>query len=263
MSAERFSLPTVPILNENFAPLSRLSGQVIILNNFGAYNQFNEIIVGATNVGTVLTFTKAIKNYLYIDITFQGDAAAVIVYGPGRVLQFAQGASGVPYGQYTRRIPYCGDIESLTFLQVDYVVKSIDVVSELQPYSVEETDLTQFTLGDISGWTYANGTYSISLASLAGKTVTFGGMLEDGYVGRMGINVVPSATPNTDPTDTLYSDGSVATSLPMLIPVTLWIPTAAGSIVFTNNLNAAVTLQLTPSVISFLPLASAFGATPV
>lgn len=262
MSAERFTLPVVPVLNTNSAPLARLAGQTIIADNFGAYNQFTEIVIGATNVGTVLTFAQKIRNYLYVDITFVGNSSAVIVYGPQRILQFAQGAEGVFQGTYTRRIPYCGDIESLTFLLTNYVVKSIEVVSELQPYSVEETDLTQFTLLSTVGWTYADGTFSISLASLAGKTVNFAGTLQSGYVGRMGIQVIPSAAVNVAPTDTLYSDGVNATSLPMLNPTTLWIPDVVGSILFTNNLNAAVTLMLTPTVISFLPLSSAFGATP-
>lgn len=259
--AERFSYPTTSVLNSNFSPVSRLTGQTIIPDNYGAYNGFTEIVVGATNVGTVLTFTQKIRNYLYIDITFQGNAAAVIVYGPARILQFTQGASGVICGQQTRRIPYCGDIESLTFLQTNYTVKSIEVVSKFDPYSAEMTDLAQLDLQNTVGWTYADGTYSISLAASSGKTVGFAGTLLEGFVGRMGIRVILSSAPNVSPTDILYSDGVNVISIPMLNEDTiLWLPDIIGSIVFTNNLNSAITLQLTPTVVSFLGVSTVFGA---
>lgn len=262
MSAERFTLPSVELLGPNTAAIGRLPFQSIVEGNFGSYTAFNEVVIGTVNVGTFMTFTRAIRNYLYVDITFQGSAAVVTVYGPGRQVRFSQGTSGELCGEYTRRIPYCGDIDYMVFDQINYTVKSIKVVSELQPYSVEEMDLAQFTISNTTGWTLVEGTYKINLASLSGKTVNFGGTLLTGYAGRMGVRIVPSTVVNISPSDTLYSDGVRALSIAALTPVTIWVPETNGvaSIVFVNNLNAAVELQLTPTVMSFLGVSTSLGA---
>ena len=267
-AVERFKPKHTQLLVYKFCTVERLAGTPVVIGNYGVLDLFNQLTIGATNVGTIVRFPSQVKNYLYIDIEIIGGIAGIYAQGPGVYFGYAAGLSGVTSGTYICRLPYCGPLEFLQFQLTNYVVKSITAYYP-SVYSQETRNLTKFNLTATSGSLAlsSNGTY-FSTTVAAGASIS---LKQDpallglgvGFAGRLSLLIAASSgLPLLTPGYSIY-DGVSNFSNYTFAPTTLFLE-ADNTALRINYINLSpipVIFKWSPTVITYSPLSTVYGAS--
>lgn len=272
-TSERFAIREVQVLSPALCSLSRLEGQVIAPGNIGTFDQAGQLILPSGNVGTLLSFPRGLKDYLYIDIEIYGGIASIAAVSPEGVFAVVGGVFdtyggilvGTTRNSYTVRLPYCGEIDGLVFQTEDYKVRSI-IVGFAVDGMIEARDVTKFGVTGTSvapPWITGATMISVVLAPTQSAEASIAGAgLTDQIIGKLKIETfLASGMPIQTPKVMVY-DGVNSLSYPTAIsPLELCFSKVpnVGRVSITNDFTENVTIQLTPTVFTFPPLSTVYG----
>lgn len=258
--ATRFKLKQQQILNSYMCSLARASGQIVIAGNYGSFDSTGQLVIPATNVGTVVTFAAQLVNYLYVDIEIQGNAAELRVYAPVLMLTTAVGTAGSDKGSYKLRIPYCGPISSMNFRQYGYNVKSI-TVTYATDYLNTGRDLVQSSFTPTTNWTDSGEVWTRDLAAGQQVTIYSAGVLEEDNFKRLTVSLTPTTGIPAAPVSYTYFDGVTTWTMYGINELITFFDkdTPDAYILIDNTSGVSVTVSLTPLLQSFLSISTTYG----
>lgn len=263
LAPARFKLRDENVLNRLLCTVARVEGEPIVANNYGSFDTFNQLRIGAANVGTVLSFVSKVTDYEWLEIAIEGNAAAIVVNSATAVETFTLGAVDTPCGNYVVRIPLQGGVESLIFRQTNYVVKSITAYYA-SDYSQDARDLNQFTLSSYTGWTDSGTSFARYLAIGATLEFGFAGTMYLEYFAKLAITVESQSGAPLPPDSWIYFDGAVSHTLytwaDFLAALESTAKIAAATVSITNNAAEPILITVTPTVANFLGLSTTYGA---
>lgn len=261
LQTDRFKLRQRNVLSQYLAPSTR-EGSLVVTGNYGQYDDYDNLVIPAAAVGTRLDFSTKIVDYLYLDIEIHGNACAIAIYAPDLVLSVATDVEGTSQGRYVLRVPYCGPIEAMVFTLSNYIVKSITVVYGTD-YTYSSRDLLNVTFGSTAGFTDDGETFRKIIADAGNVTVLgVNGITSDEVFGQISVNVKTATGFPGAPVSWTYNDGKTtwtATGV-QSIAAFLQLLDSGGIFTITNHTGVDVIVEITPTVLQFKSISTAYSA---
>lgn len=260
-TTERINFQEVSMLSSGLCLLSRLVGAAIAPDNYGSFQDPDQLVIPSSNVGTVLTFPHVIDDYIYVDIAISGGVSGIYAFSPEAAFGCVGGIVNVENGQYVVRLPYVGAIHSLLFQLKDYRVKSI-TVGYLSGYEEEPViDAAQFVISPTVGWTVFAGGVTANVNPGATLRGYFDPNLLAGYVGKVYITTeAASGLPLVIPGVTIF-DGETSFSYFTFNPFSRIFSAdpRLGYIELVNTTAEVISFSIFTRVISFKALSTVYG----